>query len=685
MSFRWKLTLFTGAVLLLTAVLLMGTSIYSFYHTRILITDRTGNILKQDAQALVNAEIKARVAQITTALESRQTQLSLLSRQVISAKSNTLKNYLPGSNLRSSIVAMLKTQLESDKYASEITVIFNPDAMGEEDVSYLGSDYLGSNDAGQFSSRWLRQGNKVVHLPLTTKQLAASEAAPILCGEKTNATCLSKPLPATKDVPAGLWLSVPLQENGKAIGVAALRINLSLIDELVGEMDQSLYQGVGSIQIDDSHGNRIADDGNQLDFQSMLQQDEVVNKWDEASKLFINFYPMPLPLVNSHWGILVELPQDTVLKAEHEFNQALQSNSTKSTIQQAAMTIIVAGIMLVIIWIFTGPLIKPLLALRNELVKIANGDADLTHQMPVSGKDEVGQLSASFNQFVESLRQLIADVVMSVDEMKDKSASTNTLINKTSQSIRSQFAQVDQVATASEEMAASSREVADSTQQTSLAVNQAQQAVTEGQNAANDMSVAMAQLHQQLEQSEQRIHQLATSSESISNILLVIKNIAEQTNLLALNAAIEAARAGEHGRGFAVVADEVRSLAARTQSSVGEIQAVIETLQDETNQVVSTVGTAYSAAKETSERVTYTADILGQIATANTQIQQMAEQITNSAEQQSAVANEISQSVSGIRQASQNIKSDSEQTLEISKDMSDVANQQHNLVSRFKV
>ncbi|WP_425500231.1 methyl-accepting chemotaxis protein [Pseudomonas akapageensis] len=251
--------------------------------------------------------------------------------------------------------------------------------------------------------------------------------------------------------------------------------------------------------------------------------------------------------------------------------------------------------------------------------------------------------------------------------------------------MQQQYSQVDQVATASNEMSATAQDVARSAAQAAHAARDADVATREGlkvigqttdsiDNLAADMSSAMIQ-----------VEGLATSSEKIGSVLEAIRAIAEQTNLLALNAAIEAARAGEAGRGFAVVADEVRNLARRTQESVEETRLVIEHLQNGTQEVVSSISKNHLQAQNSVEHVNQAATALKRIGEAVTVISDMNLQIASAAEQQSAVAEEINSNVAAIRDVTESLSGQANESARVSQSLNSLANQQQSLMDQFRV
>ncbi|WP_390899156.1 methyl-accepting chemotaxis protein [Pseudomonas inefficax] len=250
--------------------------------------------------------------------------------------------------------------------------------------------------------------------------------------------------------------------------------------------------------------------------------------------------------------------------------------------------------------------------------------------------------------------------------------------------MQQQFREIDLVATASQEMTATSHEVAQSAAQAANAVADVDAATQEGLRAISHTSDVIVQLARHLDQAQQDVSGLASSSDEIGGVLEVIRSIAEQTNLLALNAAIEAARAGESGRGFAVVADEVRHLARRTQDSVSEIRVVIEQLQAGTQVVVKAMQRSHAQATSSVEEVRRASKVLDDINTAVAVINDMNLQIASAAEEQSAVSEEVSKTVIAIRDVTKELANHSEHAATISSSLNGLANDQQRLMSGFR-
>uniref|UniRef100_UPI00389AFED0 methyl-accepting chemotaxis protein n=1 Tax=Pseudomonas laurentiana TaxID=2364649 RepID=UPI00389AFED0 len=251
--------------------------------------------------------------------------------------------------------------------------------------------------------------------------------------------------------------------------------------------------------------------------------------------------------------------------------------------------------------------------------------------------------------------------------------------------MQQQYREVDQVATASHEMSATAHDVARSAAQAADAARGADQATREGLGVINQTTRAIDDLARDMTRAMSQVEGLSASSEQIGSVLEVIRGIAEQTNLLALNAAIEAARAGEAGRGFAVVADEVRNLARRTQESVEEIRQVIEGLQTGTRDVVASMHSSHQQAQGSVAQVEQAVAALRRIGDAVTVISDMNLQIASAAEEQSSVAEEINRNVATIRDVTESLSGRADESAQVSQALNRLANQQQSLMEHFRV
>ncbi|WP_420793894.1 methyl-accepting chemotaxis protein [Pseudomonas fontis] len=248
-----------------------------------------------------------------------------------------------------------------------------------------------------------------------------------------------------------------------------------------------------------------------------------------------------------------------------------------------------------------------------------------------------------------------------------------------------QYREVDQVATASHEMSATAQDVARNAALAAEAARGADLATREGIEMIHHTTRAIEQLACEMSAGMEEVQQLASRSDQIGSVLEVIRAIAEQTNLLALNAAIEAARAGEAGRGFAVVADEVRNLAKRTQDSVEEIRQVIEGLQQGTRDVVGSMHSSHRQAQGSVERAEQAVPALQRISEAVAVITDMNLQIASAAEEQSAVAEEVNRNVASIRDVTESLSSQADESAQISQALNRLANHQQGLMEQFRV
>ncbi len=327
---------------------------------------------------------------------------------------------------------------------------------------------------------------------------------------------------------------------------------------------------------------------------------------------------------------------------------------------------------------------KKLEQLATALQEIAEGDGDLTRRLDESRKDELGEVAHWFNVFVGKLQALVGDIKGSTDSLTGSAQQLSQVAEKSNSEITEQQMQADQLATAINEMAAAVQEVACNTQQAATAADKANQAAGNGRSIVNRNIDAMDSLASEIQKATAVIHQLQSESNEIGGVLDVIRGIAEQTNLLALNAAIEAARAGEQGRGFAVVADEVRTLASRAQESTQEIQNMIERLQSRAREAVKVMDENQAQSQAGVENASRVNDTLQNINTAIEEIRDLNTQIASAAEEQSHVAEEVNQNIQHISQCTDAAVGGSEQVARASEDLTQLATQLRNLADRFK-
>lgn len=330
-------------------------------------------------------------------------------------------------------------------------------------------------------------------------------------------------------------------------------------------------------------------------------------------------------------------------------------------------------------------LTKQMNYVTKRINEIASGDGDLTGRITIKSQDEFAELATTFNRFLDNLQQLIRDVLMQANELSNLGGELSRFANKNSDVNRKLSQASESIVSAVHQMSVASREVASVAQESSKEADNSQSLAKEGLSAVASSSNKIIALSENMEHASNKSTELQQSSDNIARVLEVIRAIAEQTNLLALNAAIEAARAGEQGRGFAVVADEVRTLATRTQESTNDIQNMVEQFATSVEQSLTAINSGKGFADEAVASFSQTNDVLNAMQSSSIKVNEMAMQTAHATDEQTTVSEEISHNLSSLNDQTLQGGELARSTEDVALKMNQLTGELSNLVKRFKV
>ena len=653
LSVQGRITLIAGCCLLASAAALVASSLFNAARMQEQVLTSTTLEGQHAAENWMKAMGATQAARVTSYLDEAYFRATLLAEGILFQRKNAADNFVHSEALRSAVNQQLQDAAESSANLLGVYAVFEPNQLDGEDDNYQGSTALGANDKGRFSSYWARVDGKVT-LEVMDEALLANDKPSGHGGLEND------------------WYSCSIRSKA-----------LCLLDPYVDEVGSRQVAGVEGFKV--ALGDTLAQQGLAADLNGWLAKGEVVTRWSPDGALLQTFVPVSMRGTDRQWGIYIELPRTVVLASALQLHDELETQSQRSVATQLLIGGAISALALLCIWLMARRIVAPIRTVVARLKDIASGEGDLTQRIDLRRDDEIGELAKWFNNFLDKLQSTISQVIDTVAGTRASASLAAQGAARTSAGMQAQYQEVDLVATAFEELSATALQVAGNASSAVSAANQADMAAQEGKSVVADTQQAMSRLMAVISDAKPVVERLAANSDNINDILVVIQGIAEQTNLLALNAAIEAARAGEQGRGFAVVADEVRNLAGRTQNAIIEIQTLITELQSGTEAVVKAIMTGHSQADVTLGKVELSVSVLEQIIHAVGTIHQMNEQIARAAQEQSGVADEINRNVSNIRDVSHTIRAEAASSADNGRELSQLADKQQQLVGQFRV
>ncbi|KAB0487540.1 methyl-accepting chemotaxis protein [Pseudomonas reinekei] len=709
-SIQFSVAALAGAIVLSVVAALVVYALFSGARTQDMVQERTQAQFEQVIEQRLTSLAQTQVSQIQRELEAPLLIAGGLVR--VNALIGT-----PGADgqpalslSREQLISLIKENVAKNPKILGTYIGWEKDALDHNDAAYVGTQVVGIDPSnGRFLPWWFRNEDGSLGLDKLVdvddqKTLSTGVRASeyYLCSKETKKSCVIDPAPykvGDKIVMLASFIE-PIMLNGAFQGIVGADLSVNFIQEMLLGANQKLYSGAGEMALiggngrivaytkdPSKFGEKVSDilDRTQIANMANLKRGEVTYTVDKAQGRIELYLPFGIGQTDARWTLMLQLPLNAVMADLQKLQADLDTQRKSDTFGMAMVGLLIAGIGLLVIWLVGHGIARPLKQMVAMLDDIAQGEGDLTRRLTSDRADELGSIAKGFNTFLAKLQAMITQVVTSVQSVSDSSEHTADIAIRTNMGVHKQMAEIDQVATAVHEMTATAQDVARNATQAAQAASHADQAASQGMQIVRDTSNSIGVLAVEIGRAVSVVQTLAKDSENINAILTAIRGIAEQTNLLALNAAIEAARAGEQGRGFAVVADEVRNLAQKTQKATEEIQTMIQQLQQGTRDVVRVMEDSQNRTDESVQHAAKAAEALETITQAVSVINDMNTQIASAAEEQSAVADDINRNVINIGQVANEVASGADESSAASADLTKLAEQQRRLINQFKV
>ena len=596
---------------------------------------------------------------------------------------------------KNNIISSMYAQFEPNGYDGLDSSYFQGSSHSVPNVGTLEIYYTRNDDGTVEQNQVDEAAEKYI---ATLNEFGVREAEWYLCAKDSKKSCLMEPY--LYEITPGntalmTSLTVPVIVDNQFKGLVGVDINLPIFQTMIMQLSKSLYGGQAKVTLVSQKGFVVAAShykkfarpfsesvGPEL-AKKLLALDSSSGFVNEPTSIAVA-YPINIPIADATWSLIIEVPKTQAFMAVDNMNTAMNDMAMSLGSLLLTIGIIVTVIAVLIISLVIRSIIAPLNMIQARVENLASAEGDLTQAIEVDAHAELIALGSGINAFIAKLRHLISELKILADRSQQESIKSADIAKHTRESVNRQYGEIESVVTAVNQMSATALEVAKASEQTAMETESMTVNVKDGQSRLTQAMVFVEGVSGDSAQAQQAVGMVSQSSANISRILEVISSIAEQTNLLALNAAIEAARAGEQGRGFAVVADEVRTLASRTQTSTNEISTLIESLQKEVKNASSIIDKGAQGAQKAVEQTQLALQSLNAIVEQINQVSGQVTHIATAAEEQSAVTEEVNRNITGISDSAAELSQLADSAQQSSDSLADLVQQQHQQLGRLR-
>ena len=610
---------------------------------------------------------------------------------------------------RESVVALNQSLIEKNTNISSIYSQFEANGFDGNDAQYQTGFQHSVAGAGTLEVYFTRSRDGVIEQQVVedinekylTKlnEFGQREAEWYLCAKDTKQPCIMEPYlyeisPGYSEMMTSLV--VPVMRNGRFIGIAGVDLTLPVFQTMTEQLSKELYNGkarvtllssldliVGSSHYKDKLGRPLkeATSSSLATSYDRLKKESGIHKVNDD---YLVNYPISIKLAGKQWNLLIEVPAELALMGPQALAKTMDENANTLGGIILITGIIIAVVAFLIMTIVIKSIIAPLQQIQQRVDNLASSEGDLTQTLTVESHAELIALADGFNAFLAKLRDLIAQLKDVSGQTKLQAQTAAHVAVDTKQNVQAQFQEIESVVTAMNEMSATALEVARASEQSAQQADEINSLVVSSETSLSSAVKQVKTMSNEIEQANQAVEKVAARSNDITQILDVIRTISEQTNLLALNAAIEAARAGEQGRGFAVVADEVRALASKTRASTDDISGLIDSLQLEVGNASTVIEKGVVRAQTAVDETTVAFDALHSVVTKVEDITGQITHIATAAEEQSSVTEEINRNLTLISDAASQLAELSTQAGDGSQMLNQLVAQQDDELNKLK-